>query len=70
MQFLVAKSDFPRGYPVVPAIALILSLGCLVTMIYFNLVLFGIFVAMLAIAFVLWKLFGKRSVAVAAEPAE
>jgi hypothetical protein len=40
------------------------------TMIYFNLLLFGVFVAMLAIAFLLWKLFGKRSVVMIAEPAE
>lgn len=71
----VSEPDLPRsfmapGYPVVPAIALILSLGCLATMVYFNLLLFGIFVAMLAVAFVLWKLFGKRSVVAAAEPAE
>jgi len=55
---------------VVPAIALVLSLGCMATMIYFNLLLFGIFVAMLAVAFLLWKLFGKRSVAMVLEPAE
>ena len=71
----VSEPDLPRsfmapGYPVVPAIALILSLGCLATMVYFNLVLFAIFVGMMAIAFGLWKLFGKRSAVAVAEPAE
>ena len=66
----LARSFMAPGYPVVPAIALVLSLGCMATMIYFNLLLFGIFVAMLAVAFLLWKLFGKRSVAMVLEPAE
>jgi ethanolamine permease len=58
------------GYPVVPAVALVLSVGCLATMIYFNKLLFGIFCAMMAAAFLLWKLFGKRSLVLIAEPAE
>jgi ethanolamine permease len=66
----LARSFIAPGYPLVPAIALVLSLGCMATMIYFNLKLFGIFVAMLAIAFGLWKAFGKRSEVMVAEPAE
>lgn len=59
------RSFMAPGYPIVPAIALILSMGCLITMAYYNLLLFGIFVGMMVIAFVLWKLFGKRSIVAA-----
>lgn len=36
------------GYPVVPAIALILAAVCLVAMVWFNLVIFGVFVLFMA----------------------
>ena len=64
------RSFMAPGYPIVPAIALILSVGCLITMVWFNQLLFAIFVGMLAIAFVLWKVFGKRGVVAVVEPAE
>jgi ethanolamine permease len=64
------RSFMAPGYPVVPAIALFLSIGCLVTMVWFNQLLFVIFVGMMVIAFVLWKLFGKRSISAVIETAE
>ncbi len=42
-------------YPVFPAIALGMALVALVTMIYFNLLVFGLFVALFALAFIFYK---------------
>ncbi|MCW8996495.1 MAG: hypothetical protein OQK77_11840 [Psychromonas sp.] len=35
------------GYPIIPGIALLLSVICLITMIWFNLMIFTIFVIMM-----------------------
>jgi ethanolamine permease len=42
-------------YPVFPAIALGLAILCLVTMIYYNLVLFSLFLALFVLAFVYYR---------------
>jgi ethanolamine permease len=40
------------GYPIVPGIALVLSLVCLVAMLWFNPVIGGLFVAIMAVGYV------------------
>jgi len=44
------------GYPVVPAIALGLALVALAAMIYYNFLIFLIFLAMGVVAFGIWRL--------------
>jgi ethanolamine permease len=51
-------------YPVFPAIALILSTVCLVAIIYYNLMVSGIFLAGLAAAIILFMLMGKHKIAI------
>jgi len=51
-------------YPVFPAIALILSTVCLVAIIYYNLMVSGIFLAGLAAAIILFIIMGKHKIAI------
>jgi ethanolamine permease len=50
------------GYPVVPAIALILAIVCLVAMVWFNTVICGIFLALMAIGALFTKTVRSRGV--------
>lgn len=59
------EPDLPRsfhapGYPLVPAIALIISVLALIAMIWFNLVLAGIFVGILIVGYVYFRLTGAQ----------
>ena len=54
------EPDLPRpfrawGYPVVPAIALVLAVVAMVAMVYYNLLMFVIYLAMAGLAFGTWR---------------
>ena len=55
------------GYPVVPAIALVLALLCMATMIYYNAMLFGLFVALFVISLGFYKLTAASRAAIGSD---
>ncbi|EDM74705.1 probable ethanolamin permease [Plesiocystis pacifica SIR-1] len=48
------------GYPVVPAVALVLAVGCFAALVYYNLALFGVFAAVVGVSYGLFKVFGPK----------
>ncbi|WP_374585872.1 ethanolamine permease [Ideonella dechloratans] len=59
---------FPAiGYPVLPAIALVLAVGCLITMVWFNTLLSAIFLGAMAVAWVYFHFFTAQRRAAVAE---
>ncbi|HSI48116.1 MAG TPA: ethanolamine permease [Ideonella sp.] len=61
------ERPFPAiAYPVLPAVALVLAVGCLVTMIWFNALISGVFLGVMALAYVYFRLtVGQRTAAAA-----
>jgi len=61
------ERPFPAiAYPVLPAVALVLAVGCLVTMIWFNPLVSGLFLGVMALAYVYFRLtVGQRTAAAA-----
>ncbi|SEI77648.1 ethanolamine permease [Pseudomonas sp. NFR16] len=53
------------GYPIVPGIALVLAIVCLVAMVWFNLVICGIFLCLMAVGALFCKLVRGRGAVVA-----
>jgi ethanolamine permease len=53
------------GYPVVPGIALVLAVVCLVAMVWFNLLICAIFICLMAVGALFCKMVRGRSAAVA-----
>jgi ethanolamine permease len=47
-------------YPLFPAFALFGALVCMATMIYYNLLIFGLFVGFLAVGYVYFKMTGQQ----------
>lgn len=54
----MARSFRAPGYPIVPGIALVLALVCLIAMLWFNPLIGGLFIAMMAIGYA-WFLMSK-----------
>ncbi len=54
------------GYPIVPGIALVLAVVCLIAMVWFNTLVCGIFIALMAVGAVFCKLVRSRGAAPAA----
>ncbi|GAA0746760.1 ethanolamine permease [Ideonella azotifigens] len=61
------ERPFPAiAYPVLPAVALVLAVGCLVTMIWFNPLVSGLFLGVMALAYLYFRLtVGQRTAAAA-----
>jgi ethanolamine permease len=53
------------GYPIVPGIALVLAVVCLVAMVWFNLVICGIFICLMAVGALFCKVVRSRGAVVA-----
>jgi len=56
----MARSFLAPGYPIVPAIALILAVVCLIAMLWFNLEIAGVFVLFMAVAYLYFLLTKKQ----------
>jgi ethanolamine permease len=56
------------GYPIVPGIALVLAVVCLIAMIWFNTLIFGVFLALMVVGALFCAAVRSRGVPTAALP--
>ena len=46
------------GVTVIPAVALVLAIGCFAALVYYNVVMFGVFAAIMLGSFAVFRIFG------------